>query len=41
LRWRRVTGEAQMDMVSATTDKPPETVLAEFASRRHRATRRR
>ena len=41
LRWRRVIGEAQMDLVSAATDKPPEAVLADFASRRHRAARRR
>jgi len=40
-RWRRVAGEADIDLMNVVTATPPEAVLGEFASRRHRAGRRR
>jgi uncharacterized protein (DUF58 family) len=40
-RWRRVAGQADIDLMHAVTSAPPESVLAEFAARRHRAGRRR
>lgn len=40
-RWRRVAGGADIDLMHAVTSAPPESVLAEFAARRHRAGRRR
>jgi hypothetical protein len=40
-RWRRLSGEADIDLMHAVTSTPPEVVLAEFAARRHRAGRRR
>ena len=40
-RWRRFAGEADIDLMNAVTSTPPESVLAEFAARRHRAGRRR
>jgi len=40
-RWRRVAGEADIDLMNVVTSTPPEAVLADFAGRRHRAGRRR
>jgi uncharacterized protein (DUF58 family) len=40
-RWRRVAGEADIDLMHAMTSTPPEAVLSEFAARRHRAGGRR
>jgi uncharacterized protein (DUF58 family) len=36
-RWRRVSGEAGIDLVHAITRATPLAVLGEFAARRHRA----
>jgi uncharacterized protein (DUF58 family) len=35
-RWRRTCGESGIDLVSADTSRPAESVLGEFAKRRHR-----
>ncbi|MFO8071399.1 MAG: DUF58 domain-containing protein [Polyangia bacterium] len=40
-RWRRVTGEAGIDLIQAETSAPPEATLARFAARRRRAGRAR
>jgi hypothetical protein len=40
-RWRRIAGEADIDLLNVVTATPPEAVLGEFAVRRHRAGRRR
>ena len=34
-RWRRICGEAGIDLFLALTSEPPEKVLADFAQRRH------
>ncbi len=40
-RWRRLTGEAGIDFVRATTSQPPAAVLSELAGRRQGVRRRR
>jgi uncharacterized protein (DUF58 family) len=40
-RWRRVTGEAGIDLMQAETNAPPEATLARFVARRRRAGRAR
>jgi uncharacterized protein (DUF58 family) len=35
-RWRRVAGEADLDLMNVVTSTPPEAVLGDFAARRHR-----
>jgi uncharacterized protein (DUF58 family) len=39
-RWRRVAGEADIDLMNIVTSTPPEVVLGDFAARRHRVGRR-
>lgn len=39
-RWRRVAGEADLDLMNVVTSTPPEATLADFAARRHRVGRR-
>jgi uncharacterized protein (DUF58 family) len=39
-RWRRVAGNADIDLMNVVTSTPPEVALGDFAARRHRVGRR-